>query len=145
MFGLRRKNRAVYSTELGHAVRELPPLTLRGAQHEFISIPSMDIPALAEKYVSAMETEESADWCRCEWHIHPDDIGTTKGACRICNNKDRKALGHTEMPDHPGHYYDHKFAGVRKRRGDEAPDCPVHTREGMIIYFFEWIFTNAAD
>lgn len=30
----------------------------------------------------------------------------------------------------------------RKRRGEQAFDCPVHTREGMLIYFFEWVFTN---
>lgn len=30
----------------------------------------------------------------------------------------------------------------RKRRGDQADDCPVHTKEGFLIYFFEWVFTR---
>jgi len=33
----------------------------------------------------------------------------------------------------------------RKRRGEQADDCPVHTKEGFLIYFFEWVFTRGSN
>lgn len=30
----------------------------------------------------------------------------------------------------------------RKIRSDTAPDCPVHTKEGFLRYFFEWVMNN---
>lgn len=136
-----------YSEELGHTLKELRPMNGHVAPNTvFISLPQNDILPLVTKYIGAMETEESDKWCRCEWITHPDDQEITTGNCRQCNMS-KKAHEHTmsaresesfDMPDV------HKFKGIRKRRGDEDATCPVHTREGMVIYFFEWVFTNAA-
>lgn len=30
----------------------------------------------------------------------------------------------------------------RKRLVDPNPECPVHTKEGFLLYFFEWVFTQ---
>lgn len=30
----------------------------------------------------------------------------------------------------------------RLRRGQTVDDCPVHTKEGFLLYFFEWVFTR---
>jgi len=99
--------------ELAKQGRVLPP-ALGTVPCEYISIPALDIPRLAEQYAQAMESEKTDDWCRCEWIIHPDDVDKPKGS-------------------------------RRKRRGDQAPDCPVHTKEGMLIYFFEWVFTRGKN
>lgn len=135
------KRSPIYSEELGHVIREVPPLSGQAASNAvFISVPQNDLLPLVNKYIEAMMTEESEQWCRCEWIIHPDDAAVKKGMCRICEC-DRKAGIHNEVT---GSQHYHPFAGIRKRRGNEDPTCPVHTREGMVIYFFEWIFSDAA-
>ena len=96
--------------ELAKQGRVLPP-ALGTVPCEYISLPALDIPGLVVEYIAAMETQETDDWCRCEWIIHPDDVDLPKGK-------------------------------RRKRRGDEAWDCPVHTKEGFLIYFFEWVFAR---
>lgn len=142
MFGLGRKGRPIYSPDLGHTIRELPPLYGPASGTHFISIPAKDIPALATQYFAAMATEESEKWCRCEWIIHPDDGLVHPGACRECTMP-KGAFIHvsninaSNIPEGA-----HTFKGKRMRRGEEANDCPVHTKEGMLIYFFEWIFSN---
>ncbi len=102
--------------------------------YKYMSIPLSDVPELATIYVQAMETEESEKWCRCEWIIHPDDAEIKRGNCRECNQP-KKALLHFGNA--------HQFKGVRMRRGDQDLTCPVHTKEGFLIYFFEWIKQNA--
>lgn len=32
----------------------------------------------------------------------------------------------------------------RVRMGEPAPDCPIHTKEGFLLYFLEWVFTHDA-
>lgn len=102
---------------------------------EHIVIPLTDMPKLAEKYVTAMETEESANWCRCEWIIHPDDVKVKAGYCRICGAKQADEV----------HEYEHDYRGKRMRRMDDAPDCPVHTKEGFLLYFLQWVMDHAKD
>jgi hypothetical protein len=95
---------------------------------------SAAIHALVHTYVAAMETEESAKWCKCEWIIHPDDAGLAENCCRVCGTT-------SGPPLHPTHFNmdgSHDYRGRRKMRGDQHPECPVHTREGLILYFFEW-------
>lgn len=134
----------VYSQELGHTIKELPPLSGQAASNTmFISLPQGDILRLVERYIAAMETEESEFWCRCEWIIHPDDVSIKRGNCRDCNMP-RNAVAHQPNELEWQSDADHPFKGIRKRRGDEDATCPVHTREGLVIYFFEWIFTDAA-
>jgi hypothetical protein len=112
-----------------------------GVDVEILSLPKFQIPSLVNQYIAAMETEVSDEWCKCPWIIHPDDQEVKKGTCRICGErKDRKV--HDVDPEGL-RLGVHKFTGKRMRRGDEHPECPVHTREGMVLYFFEWVFTDA--
>lgn len=139
MFGLGRKGRLRYSPESGSTVRQLSPINDNGEATQYISIPALDIPKLAERYIAAMMTEESADWCRCEWVIHPDDTEVKSGTCRECGIRRDK---HWSTGKEIGENTHGVFLGKRMRRGEEAPDCPVHTREGLVIYFFEWVFSH---
>jgi hypothetical protein len=141
LFG--RKNPPRYSEELGHVIREVPPANkIVRPDTEFIAVPKQDIEYLVNKYVAAMETEESADWCKCLWAVHPDDQELKKGACRECGaTKDSSIHKPSELEWQSE--LDHQFRGIRKRRVDDHPYCPVHTREGMVSYFFEWVFTYA--
>jgi hypothetical protein len=106
----------------------------------YISLPALDIPALADAYIAAMETQETNDWCRCEWIVHPDDVNVPAKHCRVCNQ-----LKNADLHDEHAPEFGHAFRGKRMRRGDQAPDCPVHTREGLVIYFFEWVFTRGKN
>ncbi len=90
-----------------------------------------NIPHLVNTYVAKLETEESAEWCKCLWRIHPDDVKIRVGHCRICN----------EAKKHPIHA-NHNFAGIRRVRVDNHPLCPVHTKEGLIVGFVEWLSDN---
>jgi hypothetical protein len=131
-----RKNSPRYSEELGHLLREVPAHD--GAVRpntEFIAIPVHELEFYANKYIAAMETEESENWCKCLWAVHPDDQDIKKGSCREC-----KQPKNSHMHDDRGDTY-HPFKGIRKRRVDDHPYCPVHSREGMVTFFFEWIFT----
>lgn len=96
--------------------------------------------ALVHKYTTAMQTEESVEWCKCLWQIHPDDTECKPGTCRECGQKggarDHLAVLQGVMM-HAGN--PHPFAGIRRRRVDDHLECPVHTKEGMITYFFEWV------
>lgn len=39
-----------------------------------------------------------------------------------------------------------KAEGQRRiRQGSVSLDCPVHTREGFLLYFFTWVFKRTAD
>lgn len=126
-----------YDAEKGYRVRELKGLELHGSNALFFSIPAADIPALAAKYFSAMETEESKNWCRCQWIVHPDDINVKAGTCRECGDTPDSDYHNIADPD-----YTHDYRGKRMRKGEQVTDCPVHTKEGMLIYFFEWIFNQ---
>lgn len=139
-----QKQGSIYDEDIGHMIRQFNPLNGQiRPETEFISVPNRDILPLVEKYIAAMETEESAEWCRCEWIIHPDDTEIDRGNCRECNMPKKAAVHQPDKLEWQSDR-DHPFRGIRKRRGDQDPTCPVHTREGMVIYFFEWIFTDAA-
>lgn len=107
----------------------------------YLALPHRDIPALVVEYVAAMETQETNDWCRCEWIIHPDDVKVADNACRECGHERTHDIHNADREPH----YDHAFRGKRMRRGDQAPDCPVHTKEGFLMYFFEWVFTREGN
>lgn len=93
---------------------------------EFISIPLRDIQYYAKVYSRLLETGQTAEWCKCLWRIHPDDVNVKPGRCRECGNVES---------DHD----DHRFLGIRKTLVDVQENCPVHTSEGKLTYFFEWI------
>lgn len=110
--------------------RVIPPIG-GDTPTDYISLPLKDIPELVTRYVMAVETQETDEWCRCEWIIHPDDLLIVDYRCRECNRSRDDAI-----------HLDHQFRGKRKRRGDQHPECPVHTKEGFLLYFFEWVFTR---
>lgn len=151
-----------------HSSRMLPPIPRLGETEDqatqYISLPVKDIVTLVNDYVAAMERQETDKWCRCEWFIHPDDTEVPDNACRECGVPQGDSVhgipGTPQVVDfrcwvckrspdeHEGARHDfapieqHAFKGKRKRRGDQAIDCPVHTKEGFLIYFFEWVFTG---
>lgn len=102
----------------------------------FVGITPETLPHLVNTYVAQLETEESAKWCKCLWRVHPDDQGIKPGHCRGCGES-RKDKIHQPMNDQS-----HPFYGVRKVRVDDHPLCPVHTKEGLIVGFVEWLSDN---
>lgn len=98
------------------------------------------VPALAKAYSAAIEVEKTNDWCRCKWIIHPDDTAVARNRCRECGEKPTDEI-HQGLDILGG--CGHRFRGARMRKGDQAWDCPVHTKEGFIIYFFQWVIDNA--
>ena len=91
------------------------------------------IPDYVTAYTTALETEETNRWCKCEWLVHPDDEKVLAGMCRICG-RDRTSRNH-----HVDNNDAHSFVGRRMRPGTPDLICPVHTKEGLILGFFEWI------
>ena len=130
------------SNELWSSVRLVTPLTQQDKQR-FIAVSEQDVLPLVEKYISALETEVSEKWCRCQWIIHPDDVGIKPGACHICGASYGSRVHHG-LPEDFESGEKHHFKGRRMRKGDTDATCPVHTREGMIVYFFEWMFSKEA-
>lgn len=105
----------------------------------FFGITPENIPHLVNTYVGLLETEESADWCKCVWRIHPDDQDAKPGRCRKCNLAPASVVhnGASPIPEN-----NHPFAGIRRVRVDNHPMCPVHTKEGLIAGFVEWLTDN---
>lgn len=97
---------------------------------QMVTIASAGVAADVEEYVGMLETEESAVWCKCVWRVHPDDQNVKPGNCRDC--------GAAKNVHIVGEGF-HRFAGIRRVRIDTHPACPVHTKEGLIIGFLEWM------
>lgn len=87
---------------------------------------------LVTRFIAVLETEESAKWCKCLWRVHPDDQEVTPGTCRTCGGAKKQHEEHGE----------HHFAGIRRTRVDTHTECPVHTREGMVLGFLNWAAKN---
>jgi len=103
----------------------------------FFGITPENMPHLVNTYVAKLETEESADWCKCLWRIHPDDQKIRVGHCRMCNQPKKQHLGTYDTNNET-----HVFRGIRRVRVDTHPRCPVHTKEGLIVGFVEWLADN---
>ncbi len=101
----------------------------------FFGITPENMPHLVHTYVAKLETEESAKWCKCVWRIHPDDQMIRVGHCRVCNQPRKGCMGMLNAT--------HVFTGIRRVRVDNNPFCPVHTKEGLIVGFVEWLSDNA--
>lgn len=112
-----------------------------GMPLKYLGLTKEEIPVLVAEYVSAIETQETDKWCRCTWVTHPDDVEIIDYHCRLCNLKKDDAAHDVEglFSYMPGI---HQFKGKRKRKIDDDPTCPVHTKEGFLLYFFEWVFTR---
>lgn len=125
---------------------------------EYYSLPVDKISEMVIAYVSEMETQRTNDWCKCEWLIHPEDVELDVHNCKRCHHP--RAL-HREMEgmnvctktvsitQDDEEFHDVCWCGEwvdppkrRMRRGDTHPLCAVHTKEGFLIGFFEWVFKS---
>lgn len=93
------------------------------------------VPDQVREYIALLETEPSTKVCLCAWRVHPDDVDVPEDCCRHCKNPE----------DHEWHnIYDlvipegHKYAGRLLMIIDTHPECPVHTKEGLVIGFLKW-------
>lgn len=132
-----------------HPEFKVPPGTSEGEGIEFFSIPVNNVPRMASEYVSALETGETLTWCKCEWIIHPDDQNIDTTICKDCGHSLDLYFGEEEHLN--GHKFCHAFEcghdgcapkRRRMRRGAVDMTCPVHTKEGLILGFFEWVFKD---
>jgi len=105
---------------------------------------------LVEEYVAKMETERTNEWCKCEWIIHPEDVELDTENCAECHHPN---LVHMSGFDPYCTKQDHQMCDCagwvdppkrRMRRGTLHDQCPVHTKEGFILGFFEWVFPNGS-
>lgn len=111
------------------------PLFQNGLVDGVFHLAKNQMPELVKDYVNAIETELTNKWCRCGWITHPDDLNVPKDGCRNCGFTKESAL---HSPAYHG--FDHQFLGRRMMRGAENPQCIVHTKEGFILGFFEYLF-----
>lgn len=111
------------NTNRGHMVPEARAVIDLGSLHHDVA-----------EFVTKLEVEETHKWCKCLWRIHPDDQGIKLGLCRECSGS-ISALIHKDI----GADNYHTFRGIRRVRVDDHPLCPVHTREGLLVGFIEWV------
>lgn len=138
------------------AFKMIPDREIPEANQEFYSLPVDKLPDMVIEYVSAMETQRTNDWCKCQWILHPEDVDLDIHNCGRCHHP--RAL-HTEMEGMEGctkQFGESVESGEpwiecrcegwvdppkrRMRRGDNHPLCPVHTKEGFLIGFFNWLY-----
>lgn len=146
-----------------HTVHTLLPGAEPDTGIEHLCLPKPHMAELVRAYVAAMETQVTADWCKCSWKIHPDDVEMDTHNCRNCHHP---ALLHVEItsfndqspvwtcnknigePEPPvsGDYVKcdcTKWTDPPRRRMlrlDTHDECSVHTKEGLVLGFFEWVF-----
>jgi hypothetical protein len=101
------------------------------------------LPLLAERYAAFMETQRTRDLCACEWIVHPDDMehvptnATSTDYCRQCGQGANMPIHHSSRLD-VADGATHTFLGIRMRKGEESPHCPVHTKAGFVLHFIAW-------
>jgi hypothetical protein len=106
-----------------------------------------DIPARVQEYIHQLETELTNKWCKCEWIIHPDDVNLAVNECRKCHHHE---VDHMIDKGNGNYEACHdcsctQFAGRRVRKGETNMQCPVHTREGFLLGFFDFAATPLTD
>jgi hypothetical protein len=91
-----------------------------------------EVSKWAEEYVSYLEVELTEKACLCKWVYRdavPHQIEVTS----------QEAASKGEKEFLPG-------ATPRLRmRSHEHPECPVHTRRGFVVGFFQWANTRPKD
>lgn len=113
---------------------------------EWFSLAKGYIPQAVTEYVNRLEGGETKEWCKCPWIVHPEDMNLQEGECGYCGHQreDKRhnvgALTNSDELDAGLH----RFQGRRIRRdlNNEHPQCPVHTKEGFILGFFEYLFKD---
>jgi hypothetical protein len=76
----------------------------------WLNLPKSKVPTLVTEYIAEITTAPTNKYCTCEWIVHPDDVELPPGVKR------------------------------RMRKGTTAWDCWIHTKEGLVLGFFTWIF-----
>lgn len=129
---------------------------------EFLSLPIKGLPEKIKEYVSEIETQRTNDWCKCDWIVHPDDNEIDPDCCAKCGHPvsehsasvifvdpdTLEAINYTSACVHQGavdclcRTYTQPNRR-RLRRGDQHPFCPIHTKEGFLLTFFEWTFRDS--
>lgn len=109
---------------------------------------TVDTRTLSEKvseYVAAMEQQRTNDWCKCEWIVHPADEKLDIHNCGNCHHPQLLHITDEANDEYRctssvgckcNHWADPPKR--RMRRGDQDPECPVHTKEGFLLGFFDW-------
>lgn len=114
---------------------------------EFLSIPKREIPATAAKYVNLVETGVTKEWCTCLWEVHRDHVKIPEDHCVHCGEH-RDHGNHNGGPVLTQSDVDegfHTFGGRAVRLKEMSLTCPVHTKEGLILGYFEWMFRDAEN
>lgn len=106
-----------------------------GSTQEYMALPVDKVPEAVKEYVAAIEAQRTNDWCKCFWAVHPDDENIPPSQCRRCGYLRDDHTDTSEVTCY-------NFQGRRMRKIEENPQCPVHTKEGFILGFFEWIFQD---
>lgn len=75
----------------------------------FVEMDEAELLESVGRYVKHIEISKTTDTCKCITEIHPDDANIEKGKAR------------------------------RMRVIEMALDCPVHTREGFLLGYFEFM------
>lgn len=76
----------------------------------------------ADEYVNALEVELTEKMCLCKW-IYRDEQPTPN----VSDEAERPTLPRLRTRSH------------------EHPECPVHTRRGLILGFFKWASRSPRD
>lgn len=105
-------------------------------QGYFIS--AEDLRRDAAEFIRLIETDHTAVRCKCRWRIHPDDVMVKAGCCRVCGEPP-KHEAHRGLPEDFEEGKAHHYLGIRRVKVDTHPECSVHTKEGLLIGFLEWV------
>lgn len=117
-----------------------------GFQTHF-SLPKAEIPKLVKEYIKALELGNTEEWCKCEWLMHPDDVDIPVFCCRNCKHHMTKHQDR-DTRDDSNNFLEvpcsecgcNNLQTRRLRLKEQHNECPVHTREGLILGFYEWAF-----
>lgn len=109
---------------------------------EWLSLAKAEIPKAVKEYIKVIETGETTKWCKCPWAVHPDHVNIPENHCVACGEpKDDQCHvdGAIVLAEEAAKGW-HHFRGRGIRRMDTHEMCPVHTKEGLVLGLFEYLF-----
>lgn len=101
------------------------------------------LPYRAAEYIRQLETGTTAENCECHWKVHPEDEQVPDGMCRICQQHSAAMIHRDDHGMADAEH--HAFAARRVRRDTPSFKCPLHTKEGLVLGFFEWMGLTVPD
>lgn len=122
---------------------------LNGVIPDYLSVPKVDIPEWAKRYVDYLDTSVTQEVCKCEWVAHPEDLAIRPLCCRECKHPREKhgvsgfcsdVIKWDDAIDGPHACECASYVPRRVRMGDMNEHCPVHSPIGRIMGFFEFVF-----